>query len=103
VAVNVGVAVAVAVSVAVDVAVAVAVAVDVGVEVAVAVGVAVAGGREFGLVVNVELNPSFSFSPLAALTVPNNRSLYLVLIARSRAGVRVALLPLQVTPRTGIS
>jgi hypothetical protein len=99
----VAVAVGVAVSVAVVVAVAVAVGVDVGVEVAVAVGVAVAGGREFGLVVKFELNPSFSFSPLAALTVPNSRSLYLVRIVRSRDGVSVALLPLQVTPRTGIS
>jgi hypothetical protein len=77
--------------------------VDVGVEVAVAVGVAVAGGREFGLVVNAELNPSFSFSPLAALTVPMNRTLYVVLTARSLAGVKIALLPLQVTPLAAIS
>ena len=97
------VAVGVAVAVAVSVAVAVAVAVDVEVEVAVAVGVAVAGGREFGLVVKSELNPSFSFSPLAALTVPMNRTLYLVLTARSRDGVKVALLPLQVTLRACIS
>jgi hypothetical protein len=101
VAVVVGVAVAVAVSVAV--AVPVAVAVDVGVEVAVAVAVAVAGGREFGLVVNTELNPSFSFSPLAALTVPMNRTLYLVLTESGRDGVKVALLPLQVTLRAAIS
>jgi hypothetical protein len=85
------------VAVAVGVAVAVAVAVDVGVEVAVEVGVAVAGGREFGPVVKPETNPSFSLVPLAALTFPIIRSLYLVLTARSCAGVRVALLPLQVT------
>jgi hypothetical protein len=101
VAVAVGVAVAVAVSVAV--AVAVAVAVDVGVEVAVAVGVAVTGGREFGLVVNSELNPSFSAFPLAALIFPMNCTLYVVLTARSRAGVKVALLPLQVTLRAPIA
>ena len=89
----------VGVAVAVSVALAVAVALAVEVEVAVAVGVAVAGGLEFGLVVNTELNPSFSFSPLAALTVPMNRTLYLVLTARSRDGVKVALLPLQVTLR----
>ena len=99
VSVTVDVGVAVTVSVGVAVAVAVAVAVDVEVEVAVAVGVAVAGGREFGLVVNAELNPSFSFSPLAALTVPISRTLYRVLTARSWVGVRVALLPLQVMLR----
>jgi hypothetical protein len=99
------VALAVAVSVAVGVAVAVpvAVAVDVGVEVAVAVGVAVAGGLEFGPVVNAELNPSFSFSPLAALTIPMNRTLYLVLTASARAGIKLALVPLQVTVPSGIS
>ena len=89
----------VAVGVAVAVSVALAVAVALAVEDAVAVGVAVAGGLEFGLVVNTELNPSFNFSPLAALTVPMNRTLYLVLTARSRDGVKVALLPLQVTLR----
>jgi len=101
--VTVDVGVAVTVSVGVAVAVAVAVAVNVGVEVAVAVGVAVAGGREFGLVVNAELNPSFSFSPLAALTVPMNRTLYLVLTARAWDGVKLALLPLQVTLLAAIS
>jgi hypothetical protein len=85
------------------VAVAVGVAVAVAVSVAVAVGVAVAGGREFGLVVKAELNPSFNFCPLAALTAPTNRTLYVVLTARSLAGVKIALLPLQVTLRVGIS
>ena len=99
VAVAVAVSVPVAVGVAVAVAVSVAVTVEVGVEVAVAVGVAVAGGREFGPVVKPEMNPSFSFVPLAALTVPISRTLYRVLIARSWVGVRVALLPLQVMLR----
>ncbi len=75
----------------------------VAVALAVAVGVAVAGGLEFGLVVKSELNPSFNFCPSAALTVPTNRTLYVVLTARSLAGVKIALLPLQVTLRAGIS
>ena len=101
--VSVEVAVAVAVVVAVAVAISVAVAVDVGVAVAVAVGVAVAGGLEFGLVVKTELNPSFSISPLAALTDPTKYILYLVLTARPLVGVKVALLPLQAMLRAGIS
>jgi hypothetical protein len=101
--VSVEVAVAVAVGVAVAVAVSVAVEVKVAVAVAVAVGVAVAGGLEFGLVVKTELNPSFSISPLAALTDPTKYILYLVLTARPLVGVKIALLPLQAMLRAGIS
>jgi hypothetical protein len=101
VSVAVAVAVAVGVSVAVAVAVSVAVAVAVAVSVAVAVGVAVAGGLMPEPVLKTESKATFSVFPLRALTEPRILTWYSVLIVREPLGIRVALLPLQLTPAAG--
>ncbi len=57
----------------------------------------------FGLVMKSELKPSFRVVPLAALTLPTNFIRYRVLTASARVGVKVALLPAQVTERAAVS
>lgn len=88
------VAVSVAVAVAVEVAVAVAVEVAVGVAVRVAVMVGV-GVSPNSAVVKNEMKPGFKSSPLRALTVPSNLTLYFVLIASAPIGTIVAVSPSQ--------
>jgi len=96
--VDVAVSVAVAVAVAVVVAVAVEVAVGVAVRVAVMVGVGVAANSA---VVKNEMKPGFKSSPLRALTVPSNLTLYFVLIASAPIGTRFAVSPSQKTLTAG--
>jgi hypothetical protein len=48
-------------------------------------------------VVKTDLNLSFSVLPSRALIVPTNLIAYIVLIASAPNGLKVALLPLQVT------
>ena len=100
VAVAVGVAVSVAVAVAVEVVVAVAVVVAVGVAVRVAVMVGV-GVSPNSVVVKNEMKPGFKSSPLRALTVPSNLTLYFVLIASAPIGTIVAVSPSQKTLTAG--